>query len=127
MRKVIHSDRAPAAVGPYSQAIVTDGWVWASGQIALDPATGELVGAGDAAAEARQALTNLEAVLEAAGCGLDRVIRATVYLADMGDFATVNEVYAEFFRESPPARVCVEVSALPKGARVEVDAVAKPG
>jgi len=123
MRETIHSDRAPKAVGPYSQAIAAGGLIWASGQIPLLPATGVMV-EGGVGEQARQALCNLRAVLEAAGSGLDRVVKATVYLVDMGDFEEVNGVYAEFFGEAPPARVCVEVSGLPKGARVEVDAVA---
>ena len=123
MRRVIRSDEAPAAIGPYSQAIVSGGLVWASGQIALDPETGLLL-EGGIEAQTRRTLTNLKAVLEAGGSGLDRVLRATVYLADMADFAVFNQVYAEFFREDPPARACIEVSALPKGARIEIDAVA---
>lgn len=123
MRRVVRSDEAPAAIGPYSQAIVSGGLVWASGQIALDPETGRLV-EGGIEAQTRRTLTNLKAVLEAGGSGLDRVLRATVYLADMADFAAFNQVYAEFFREDPPARACIEVSALPKGARIEIDAVA---
>ncbi len=123
MRKVIHTDGAPAALGPYSQAIQAGGLVWASGQIPLDPSTGELV-SGSIEEETRQALANLRSVLEAAGSGMGRVLRATVYLVDMADFPAVNGVYAGFFEDQPPARVCVEVSGLPKGARVEIDAVA---
>jgi len=120
----IATDAAPAAIGPYSQAIRAGGWLHCSGQIALAPGGAELVGAGDVAAEARQALTNLRAVLEAGGAGLDRVVKATVYLVDMADFPRVNAVYEEFFADHRPARACVAVAALPKGARVEVDAVA---
>lgn len=123
MREAVHPEGAPRVLGPYSPAIVASGLVWVSGQIALDPRSGTLVGGG-AKEQARQALLNLQAVVEAAGSRLERVVRTTVYLADMGDFEEVNAVYAEFFRESPPARVCVEVSRLPKGARVEIDAVA---
>jgi len=123
MRRVVSTQEAPKAVGPYSQAIVSGGLVWAAGQIALDPATGKLV-EGGVEAETRRALTNLGAVLRAAGTGFDRVLRATVYLVDMGDFEAMNLVYGEFFTGEPPARACVAVSALPKGARVEVDAVA---
>ncbi len=123
MRKVIQTADAPAAVGPYSQAIQAGGLVWTSGQIPLDPSTGELV-SGSIEAETRQALANLRSVLEAAGSGLGQVLRATVYLVDMADFQAVNAVYSEFFTDKPPARVCVEVSGLPKGARVEVEAVA---
>jgi reactive intermediate/imine deaminase len=130
-RRVISTDKAPAAIGPYSQAVLVDGWLWCSGQVALDPSTGTLVGAGtdEAAsrAQARQALTNLGNVVAAAGGTLRDVVRCTLYLADMGHFAAVNEVYAEFFPPdgSPPARATVEVSALPKGAMVEVDCVAR--
>lgn len=123
MREVIRTERAPGAVGPYSQAIRAGGFVWVSGQIPLDPASGELLDA-DAAGQTRLALENLRGVLEAADSDLRRVVRATVYLVDLGEFAAVNRVYAEFFPDDPPARVCVEVNALPKGARVEIDAVA---
>ena len=123
-KTIVSTDKAPAAVGPYSQGVVLDGWLWVSGQVALDPATGELVGS-DAAGQARRALQNLGAILEAAGAGLDRVVRATVYLANMDDFKAVNEVYADFFGENRPARVTVEVSRLPLGALVEVDAIAR--
>ena len=124
MRKPIRTEDAPAAVGPYSQAVAVDGWVWVSGQIPLDPTTGQLV-TGDIAAEAERSLQNVAAVLKAAGCGMGDVVRATVYLTDLQDFESVNAVYARFFEDPPPARACVEVSALPKGARVEVDAVAR--
>jgi len=126
MREVVATERAPGAVGPYSQAIVAGGFVWVSGQIPLIPGKGELV-RGDVEDEARQVLANLRAVLESAGSGLERVVRATVYLTDMGDFDRVNRIYAESFPEQPPARVCVEVCRLPKGARVEIDAVALAG
>ena len=122
MRQVVATKDAPAAVGPYSQAIVAGGLAWVSGQIPLDPATGAMVD-GDIQLQTRRVLDNLGAVLEAAGSGLSRVIRATVYLADMADFQRVNAVYAEYFAEAPPARVCVAVAGLPKGARVEIDAV----
>jgi 2-iminobutanoate/2-iminopropanoate deaminase len=124
MRKVISTERAPGAVGPYSQAIVAGGFVWCSGQIPLDPATGQLV-QGEIEEETRQVLNNLRAVLDAAGSNLDRVVRATVYLADLNDFERVNAVYAESFGEQPPARVCIEACGLPKGARVEIDAIAE--
>lgn len=123
MREVVSTDRAPGAVGPYSQAIRTGDLVFASGQVALDPATGELV-EGGVEEQTRQVLANLSAVLEAAGTTLDRVVRATVYLTDLGDFARVNAIYAEWFPEAPPARVCVEVSRLPKESLVEIDAIA---
>jgi 2-iminobutanoate/2-iminopropanoate deaminase len=124
MRKVISTERAPGAVGPYSQAIVAGGFVWCSGQIPLDPATGQLV-QGEIEEETRQVLNNLRAVLDAAGSNMDRVVRATVYLADLNDFERVNAVYAESFGEQPPARVCIEACGLPKGARVEIDAIAE--
>ncbi|MEZ5990420.1 MAG: RidA family protein [Planctomycetota bacterium] len=120
----VHSDHAPAAIGPYSQAVLCDGWLYCSGQIGVDPATGEFV-PGGSTAEARQALGNLAAVLAAAGSHLGNVVRTTIFLVDLNDFAEVNEVYAEVFGEHRPARACVEVSALPKGARVEIDCVAR--
>jgi 2-iminobutanoate/2-iminopropanoate deaminase len=121
----VNTPDAPAPVGPYNQAVRAGGWLWCSGQIALDPASGALVGAGDVVAETRQALRNLQAVLREAGIGPDRVVRTTVYLADLADFATVNGIYAEVFGGAvAPARACVQVAALPMGARVEIDAVA---
>ncbi len=112
-------------MGPYNQAVQAGGWLFCSGQIALDPQTGLMVGAGDVAAEARQVLSNLKAVLEAAGIGPAQVVRTTVYLVDLADFATVNDLYGEVFGEGvAPARACVQVAALPKGAQVEIDAVA---
>ncbi len=125
-RKVVSTASAPGAVGPYSQAIVCDGWVWVSGQIALDPATGDMVG-GDVAAQADRALRSLREILEESGSSMERVVKATVYLRDMADFAEVNRVYAGFFGDQPPARVCVAVSGLPKDARVEIDAIARQG
>ena len=122
-RAVIHSDDAPAAIGPYSQAIRAANLVFCSGQVALDPATGKLV-QGDVAAQTGQVLRNLQAVLEAAGASWARVARTTIYLADMADFATVNEIYAGVFEQDPPARATVQVAALPLGARVEIDAIA---
>jgi 2-iminobutanoate/2-iminopropanoate deaminase len=120
----IRTEAAPAPVGPYSQAIRAQGLVFASGQIPLDPKTGELVG-GEIEDEARQVLANLRAVLEAAGSDLDRVVKATVYLTDLSLFPRVNAVYAEAFDSEPaPARVTVGVASLPLGARVEIDAIA---
>ena len=119
---------APAPVGPYNQAVKAGGMLYCSGQIALDPATGLMVGDGDVEAETRQVLTNLQAVLAAAGATPHQVVRTTVFLADLADFARVNALYAEVFNgEVPPARACVEVAALPKGARVEIDCIAVLG
>jgi reactive intermediate/imine deaminase len=116
---------APAPVGPYNQAVKAGGVLYCSGQIALDPSTGLMVGAGDVEAETRQVLSNLQAVLEAGGSSPGKVLRTTVFLADLGDFARVNAIYAELFSDGvSPARACVEVAALPKGARVEIDCIA---
>jgi 2-iminobutanoate/2-iminopropanoate deaminase len=123
-KTIIKTGQAPAAVGPYSQAVVVDGWVWISGQVALDPESAEMVGS-DAATQADQSLRNLKAILQASESGLNQVVRATVYLTNMNDFAAVNEVYARYFSENFPARVCIEVSRLPLGALVEIDAIAK--
>ncbi len=123
-RKTVSTTGAPAAIGPYSQAVVMDGWVFASGQIPLDPATGQMV-AGDAGAQTRRVLENLKAVLAAAGSGLDRVVKTTVYLKDMNDFAAMNAVYAEYFSKDPPARATVQAARLPKDAAVEIDLIAK--
>ncbi len=122
-KQIVHTDRAPAAVGPYSQAIIANGFVFTAGQIALIPAEGKLLD-GDVQAQARQVMQNLQAVLEAAGTSLDNVVKTTVYLANIGDFAAVNEVYGEFFPQNPPARSAFEVANLPLGALVEVEAVA---
>ena len=124
MRRAIRTEAAPAAIGPYAQAMAVDGWLWVSGQIPLDPSTGELV-AGGIEPATRQVLDNLRAVIEAGGAGLADVVKTTIYLTDLGEFATVNAIYAEYFTESPPARACVEVSGLPKGADVEIDAVVR--
>ncbi|MBN8263679.1 MAG: RidA family protein [Xanthomonadales bacterium] len=121
-RTAIHSDRAPAAIGPYSQATRAGNLVFFSGQIPLDPATGDLV-AGDIAAQARRAFDNLKAVCEAAGGTMDDVVRVGLYLTDLTEFAEVNAVMGEYFAQPYPARSTIEVSALPKGARFEVDAV----
>jgi len=119
---------APAPVGPYNQAVKAAGLLFCSGQIALDPATGEMVGSGDVEAETRQVLANLQAVLAAAGCSPQQVVRTTVFLADLADFAKVNALYAEVFGAGvSPARACVQVAALPKGGRVEIDCVAVLG
>jgi reactive intermediate/imine deaminase len=116
---------APAPVGPYNQAVLAGGLLFCSGQIALDPATGSMVGDGDVELETRQVLANLQAVLAAAGCTPQQVVRTTVFLADLADFAAVNAIYGEVFGEGvSPARACVEVAALPKAARVEIDCIA---
>ena len=123
--KAITTSSAPAPVGPYNQAVLAGGWLYCSGQIPLDPDTGAMVGNGDVAAETRQVLKNLTAVLQEAGATPAQVVRTTVFLADLGDFQTVNELYAEVFGDGvSPARACVQVAALPKGARVEIDCVA---
>jgi len=122
-REVISSAGAPAAIGPYSQAIRAGGLVFVSGQIPLDPATG-LVVEGGIAAQAGRVLESLRAVLEASGSGMARVVKTTVFLTDLGSFAEVNEVYARFFPVAPPARSTVEVAGLPRGAGIEIEAVA---
>ena len=123
MRLPIQTDKAPAAIGPYTQAIKTNGFVFASGQIPIDPATGEFV-AGGIGEQTEQVLKNLAAVLEAAGSGLARVVKTTVFLADMSEFATMNEVYGRFFKSEPPARATIAAAGLPRNARVEIEAVA---
>ena len=122
-RRAVTTSSAPSAVGPYSQAIATDELVFCSGQVGLDPMSGELVGGG-VEAETERALKNLEAVLDAAGCSLGDVLKTTCFLADIADFATFNGIYARFFPDPPPARSTFQVAALPKGARVEIEAVA---
>ena len=125
MQQAINTSAAPAPVGPYNQAVAAAGLLWCSGQIALDPLSGAMVGEGDVEAETRQVLANLQAVLSAAGVGPAQVVRTTVYLVDLADFGRVNALYAEAFGTgTAPARACVQVAALPKGARVEIDAVA---
>jgi 2-iminobutanoate/2-iminopropanoate deaminase len=121
-REAVYAPGAPAAIGPYSHAVRAGELLFCSGQIPLDPASGELVGA-TAAEQARRCLENLRAVCEAAGTSLQRAVRVTVYMTDLRAFAEVNEVYAGFFSEQPPARVAVGVAALPRGAYVEIDAV----
>lgn len=124
MRDVIHTDLAPAAIGPYVQALRSDGWIFTAGQVGLDPATGQLR-PGGVAEQAERALANLRAVLEAAGGGLDTVLKTTVFLVDMADFPAMNAVYAAAFGAAPPARSTVAVAALPLGARFEIEAVAR--
>jgi len=120
----VHTDAAPEALGPYSQAIVSDGWIFASGQIAIDPATGLLV-KGDVVAQTEQVLKNLAAVLAAAGGGLQTVVKTTVYLSDMSFFADMNAVYARHFGDHRPARATVAAGGLPKGVDVEIEVVAR--
>ena len=121
--KAIHTNNAPAAIGPYSQAIEVNGFVFASGQIPIDPATGDFV-EGGIKEQTKQALTNASNILKEAGTNLSHVVKTTVYMADMGDFAAMNEIYAQFFNEPYPARSAVAVKALPKGALVEVEVLA---
>ena len=123
MIETIATDRGPKAIGPYSQAIRANGFVFLSGQIALDPKTQQVV-EGDAAAQTERVLENLKGVVEAAGSNLQRAVKTTVFLADMNDFAAMNEVYARYFATHPPARSTVEVSRLPKNVRVEIDLIA---
>ena len=123
-RTAISTTQAPAAIGPYSQAIRADGYLFCSGQLGLDPATGDFV-AGDVGAQAEQALRNLGAVLEAAGLTFGDVVKTTIFLVDMADFAAVNGVYGRFVTDPPPARSTVAVAALPKGGRVEIEATAR--
>ena len=122
-KKIVRTDKAPAAVGPYSQGIIANGMVFTAGQVPLVPGTRSLV-EGGVQAQARQSLENVKAVLEAAGTSLDRVVKVTVFLQSMGDFAAMNEVYATFFTENPPARSAVEVAKLPLGALIEIEAIA---
>ncbi len=119
----VHTDAAPRAIGPYSQAVVAQGFVFCSGQIALDPATNTIV-EGDTRAQTVRVMENLRAVLAAAGSSFERVVKATIFLADLGDFAVVNEVYGSYFPGVKPARATVEVSRLPRDVRVEIDLVA---
>lgn len=122
-RDVIQTEKAPRAIGPYSQAIAMNGTVFLSGQIPLDPATGEMV-PGDVSAQTEQVMKNLSAVLAAAGCSFTNVVRCGIFLTDLADFGKVNEVYARYFPANPPARSTVQVVALPRGARVEIDCIA---
>lgn len=124
-KRKVESRAAPAAIGPYSQAIRAGEFVFLSGQIAIDPATGEIPPGLTVAAETERVLRNLAAVLEAAGCGPEHVVKTTIYLVDLGSFPEMNRVYATFFRDDPPARATVQVSALPRGARVEIEAIAR--
>ena len=124
--RMVAAEQAPKAIGPYSQAVVVDGMVYTAGQIALDPTSGAIVGT-STAEQAEQVLRNLAAILEAAGSGLDLVVKTTVYLIDMADFPALNEVYARHFTRHKPARSTIQAAALPKAVRVEIDAVARVG
>jgi 2-iminobutanoate/2-iminopropanoate deaminase len=123
LKEVIATDKGPKAIGPYSQAIRANGFIFISGQVAFDPATGQLV-QGDVAKQTARVLENLKAIAEAAGSSLDKAVKATVFLKDMNDFAAMNETYARFFPHNPPARSTVEVSRLPRDVRVEIDLIA---
>ena len=125
-KSIVSTERAPAAIGPYSQAVRTGDLLFCSGQIPLDVSTGRLV-EGDVRVQTECVLNNLRAVLEAGGASLDRVVKATIFLVDLEDFAAVNEVYGRFFSCEPPARACVQVSRLPRDARVEIEAIAMVG
>jgi len=123
MKKIIATEKAPKAIGPYSQAVMHNGMAYLSGQIPLDPATGQLV-EGDISAQTTRVLENLQAVLEACGSGLDQVVKTTVYIQDMREFGEMNEVYGKYFSQNPPARATVEAARLPRDVRVEIDAIA---
>ena len=123
MKEIIATDRAPRAIGPYSQAVRAGSVIFASGQIPIDPATGEFV-AGGVAEQTEQVMRNLSAVLEAAGSSLNQIVKTTVFLADLNDFTAMNEVYGRFFAETPPARATVQAARLPRDARIEIEAIA---
>jgi 2-iminobutanoate/2-iminopropanoate deaminase len=123
MKKIISTNEAPAAIGPYSQAVHSGSFVFCSGQIPLDAKTGQIV-SGDIAAQTRRVLDNIAAVLRAEGLSFDNVVKTTIFLTDLGDFQTVNEIYGSYFKQDPPARSTVQVSALPKGANVEIEVIA---
>jgi 2-iminobutanoate/2-iminopropanoate deaminase len=126
MKKIVSTDRAPKAIGPYSQAVIFSGTAYLSGQIPLDPDTGQVV-QGDIAAQTERALENIKAVLEAAGASLGTVLKTTVYLQDMADFSQMNEVYARYFPVNPPARSTIQAAKLPRDVMVEIDAIAAVG
>ena len=123
MNKAIHTEQAPAAIGPYSQGIQAGNTIYVSGQIPIDPETGEFAGP-DIASQTRQSLTNIKNILAAAGTDMSRVVKTTVLLADITEFGAMNEVYAEFFQEPYPARAAFQAAAIPKGAKVEIEAIA---
>ncbi len=126
MKRTIKTGAAPQAIGPYSQAVEANGFVFVSGQIPLDPKSGAVV-AGDIKEQTKRVMENGKAILAAAGCGMDKVVRTTIYLKSIGDFAAVNEVYGSYFPSEPPARATVEVSRLPKDVTVEIDFIAAKG
>lgn len=126
MQQIVSTDKAPQAIGPYSQAVVWNGLAYLSGQIPLDPSTGQLI-EGEVAAQTERVIENLKAVLEAAGSSLGRVLKTTVYLKSMDDFPKMNEVYGRYFSENPPARATVEAARLPRDVRVEIDCIAIAG
>jgi len=126
MKKIISTSEAPAAIGPYSQAVRSGNFLFCSGQIPLDPKSGQIV-SGDIAAQTRRVLDNIAAVLRADGLAFDSVVKTTIFLTNLGDFQTVNEIYGSYFKQNPPARSTVQVSALPKGAHVEIEIVATAG
>jgi len=121
-RTIVETNNAPGAIGPYSQAVKTEAMVFVSGQLALDPASGNIV-TGGIKAETRQAMQNLKSILEAAGSSLEKVVKTTLFIKEMNDFPVINEVYGEFFKSDPPARACVEVARLPKDANFEIEAI----
>jgi 2-iminobutanoate/2-iminopropanoate deaminase len=123
MKKIISTSEAPAAIGPYSQAVRVGSTIYCAGQIPLDPKSGQIV-SGDMAAQTRQVLDNIAAVLKAEGATFENVVKTTIFLTDLGDFQTVNEIYGSYFKQQPPARSTVQVSALPKGANVEIEVIA---
>ncbi len=122
-KRIIKTENAPAAIGPYSQAVVANGFVYAAGQLPLDPRTGQLV-PGDIRIQTRRVMDNLKAVLEAAGSSVDKVVKTTVFLRDLNDFGTMNEIYGEYFKENPPARSTVQIAKLAREAAVEIEVVA---
>ena len=122
-KRVVRTDQAPAAIGPYSQAVIANGWIFAAGQVALDPRTGQLV-PGDVRIQTKRVMENIKAVLAAAGSSMDKVVKTTVFLRDLNDFGPMNEIYGEYFQESPPARSTVQVAKLPRDAVVEIEVVA---
>lgn len=126
MKEIISTENAPSAIGPYSQAVKTDNMIFVSGQIPIDPKTGEFV-SGEIKSQTEQVLKNLSAILEAAGSKLENVVKTTVFLADMNDFAAMNEIYGNFFRANKPARATVEAARLPRDARVEIECIALVG